>query len=79
MERHVSLPAATVQQAVFLGFLDISLLVQSLRFCTLPNMVSKKSIRATIAVVKRQYECNRSRFSNQCLQLMKAHIKKAKE
>lgn len=48
----------------FLGYLDISLLVRSLRFCTLPHILSKKSIRAIVAVVRRQYECNQCQFSN---------------
>lgn len=64
MESRVSAPLATVQQAVFLGYLDISLLVRSLRFCTLPHILSKKSIRAIVAVVRRQYECNQCQFSN---------------
>lgn len=41
-ERRVSTAAATVQRAVFLGHLDISLLAWSLRFCTFPHTAPKK-------------------------------------
>lgn len=55
------------QQAVFLGYHSLSLLVLSLRFCTMAHMVSEKSIRATGAAVRQQHEDNQCQFSNLCV------------